>query len=213
MAKILSVLMSLAVALVLLTGSIALPILVRPFYYAHIEPLGLERKSGLSREEIVRAYDEVLDFCVGARSEFSAGVLPFSRSGAEHFADCRVLFILDLGSFAGSAAAVGVLAVIRRKAPIHRFRGRGAEFWGAAGLCVALGIVGVLAAIDFDGAFTAFHSMFFPGKDNWLFDPATDPIITLMPEEFFRNCAILILAAVAASCTAVMLCARKKTMQ
>ena len=71
MAKILSVLMSLAVALVLLTGSIALPILVRPFYYAHIEPLGLERKSGLSREEIVRAYDEVLDFCVGARSEFS----------------------------------------------------------------------------------------------------------------------------------------------
>ena len=49
--------MSLAVALVLLTGSVALPILVRPFYYAHIEPLGLERKSGLSREEIVRAYD------------------------------------------------------------------------------------------------------------------------------------------------------------
>lgn len=213
MAKILSVLMSLAVALVLLTGSIALPILVRPFYYAHIEPLGLERKSGLSREEIVRAYDEVLDFCVGARSEFSAGVLPFSRSGAEHFADCRVLFIFDLSLFAGSAAAVGTLAVIRRKAPLHRFRGRGAGFWGAAGLCIVLGIVGVLAALDFDGAFTAFHSVFFPGKDNWLFDPAADPIITLMPVEFFRNCAILILAAVISSCTAVMLCARKKTMQ
>lgn len=213
MAKILSVLMSLAVALVLLTGSIALPILVRPFYYAHIEPLELERESGLSREEIVRAYDEVLDFCVGARSEFSAGVLPFSRSGAEHFADCRALFILDLGLFAGSAAAVGALAVIERKAPPHRFRGRRAAFWGAAGLCIVLGIVGVLAAIDFDGAFTAFHSVFFPGKDNWLFDPAADPIITLMPEVFFRNCAILILSAVTVSCAAVMLCARKKTMQ
>ena len=211
MAKIRSVLTSLAVALVLLTGSIALPILVRPFYYAHIEPLGLERASGLSREEIVRAYDEVLDFCVGARSTFSAGVLPFSRSGAEHFADCRVLFILDLGLFAGSAAAVGVLAVIERKAPSHRFHGRGAAFWGAAGLCSVLGAVGVLAAFDFDGAFTVFHSIFFPGKDNWLFDPATDPIITLMPEEFFRNCAILILAAVVVSCAAVMLCARKKS--
>ena len=211
MPKILSVLMSLAVALVLLTGSVALPILVRPFYYAHIEPLGLERASGLSREEIVRAYDEVLDFCVGARSTFSAGVLPFSRSGAEHFADCRVLFILDLTLFAGSAAAVGVLAVIERKAPSHRFRGRSAAFWGAAGLCIVLGAVGVLAALDFDGAFTVFHSVFFPGKDNWLFDPVTDPIITLMPEEFFRNCAILILAAVIASCTAVMLCARKKS--
>lgn len=211
MAKILSVLMSLAVALVLLTGSIALPILVRPFYYAHIEPLELERESGLSRGEIVRAYDEVLDFCIGLRDDFSAGVLPFSRSGAEHFADCRVLFILDLGLFAGSAAAVGALAVIERKAPPHRFHGRRAAFWGAAGLCIALGIVGVLASLDFDGAFTAFHSIFFPGKDNWLFDPATDPIITLMPEEFFRNCAVLILAAVTVSCAAVMFCARKKT--
>lgn len=211
MAKILSVLMSLAVALVLLTGSIALPILVRPFYYAHIEPLELERESGLSREEIVRAYDEVLDFCIGLKDDFSAGVLPFSRSGAEHFADCRVLFILDLGLFACSAAAVGALAVIERKAPSHRFHGRRAAFWGAAGLCIALGIVGVLAALDFDGAFTAFHSVFFPGKDNWLFDPATDPIIRLMPEEFFRNCAVLILAAVTVSCAAVMLCARKKT--
>ena len=34
--------------------------------------------------------------------------------------------------------------------------------------------------------------IFFPGKDNWLFNPSTDQIIRVMPQEFFRNCAILI---------------------
>ncbi len=210
MNKLLSVLMSIAAALALLTGSVALPILVRPFYYAQIEPLELEQSSGLSREEIVRAYDEVLDFCIGAKSDFSAGVLPFSQSGAEHFADCRVLFILDLAVFVGSAALIVVLCLAGRKLPLYRFHGRGAPFWGAAGLCCMLTAVGILAALDFDRAFTVFHSIFFPGKDNWLFDPVTDPIITLMPEAFFRNCAILILASVIVSSMVVMLCGRKK---
>ena len=36
------------------------------------------------------------------------------------------------------------------------------------------------------------HQIFFPGKSNWLFDWRTDPIILALPQEFFRNCAILI---------------------
>lgn len=79
MNKLLSVIMSIAVALALLTGSIAAPILIRPFYYAQIQPLELESASGLSRAEIIRAYDEVLDYCIGVSDEFSAGALPFSE--------------------------------------------------------------------------------------------------------------------------------------
>lgn len=93
--KLPAIVMSIAVALAILTGSIAVPIIIRPFYYAQIDPLELERSSGLSREEIIEAYDEVLDYCIGASDEFSAGVLPFSESGSAHFADCRSLFILD----------------------------------------------------------------------------------------------------------------------
>lgn len=97
--KLPAIVMSIAVALAILTGSIAVPIIIRPFYYAQIDPLELERSSGLSREEIIEAYDEVLDYCIGASDEFSAGVLPFSESGSAHFADCRSLFILDLWLF------------------------------------------------------------------------------------------------------------------
>ena len=93
--KFLSVLLSVLTALVVLTGSIAVPLLCRSFYYAHIGPMGLEGY-GLSREEIETAYDEMMDFCLGRREDFSAGVLAFSQSGADHFADVRGLFLLDL---------------------------------------------------------------------------------------------------------------------
>lgn len=195
MRKLLSIIMSIAVAAALLTGSIALPIVVRPFYHAHIEPLALEQKSGLARGEIIRAYDEVLDFCTGVTDEFSAGVLPFSESGASHFADCRRLFVLDFAIFGAAMLVIAAIKLIRRRVPVHSFRGHSPSFYGAVGMGAALAAVGVLAAMDFDRAFVVFHSLFFPGKDNWIFSAAEDPVILLMPEVFFRNCALLILAA------------------
>ena len=68
-------------ALAVLSGSVAVPILCRPVYYAHIGALHLE-EWGLTREEICRAYDQMLDFCLGLRPDFAAGVLRFSADGA-----------------------------------------------------------------------------------------------------------------------------------
>lgn len=208
--RLLSVLMSIAVAIAILTGSIAAPIIIRPFYYAQIEPLELEQSSSLSREEIIEAYDEVLDYCIGASDEFSAGVLPFSESGSAHFADCRRLFILDLWLFFGSMAAIALLKLYRRRHEIPRLLGHGAAFWGAAGIGAVLLVIGASAATNFDRAFTMFHSLFFPSEDNWIFDPALDPIITLMPKEFFRNCAIFILAVLIAACAAIIIADKRK---
>ena len=53
-------------------------------------------------------------------------------------------------------------------------------------------ILGALVATDFDRAFEIFHAILFPGKDNWIFNSRTDPIILVMPEEFFMNCALFI---------------------
>ena len=49
-----------------------------------------------------------------------------------------------------------------------------------------------LCSIDFEIAFTIFHRIFFPGKENFYFDPYTDGIILILPLEFFARCAILI---------------------
>ena len=208
--KLPAIVMSIAVALALLTGSIAAPIIIRPFYYAQIEPLELEQSSSLSREEIIEAYDEVLDYCIGASDEFSAGVLPFSESGSAHFADCRTLFILDLWLFFGSMAVIVLLKLYEQRHELPRLRGHGAPFWGAVGSGSVLIVIGAAAATNFDRAFTMFHLLFFPSEDNWIFDPALDPIITLMPEEFFRNCAIFILAVLIAACAATIIADKRK---
>ena len=88
---------------------------------------------------------------------------------------------------------------------LHRFRGHGPEFWGCVGLGVTFAVIGALAAVDFDRFFTLFHTLFFPGKDNWLFDPRLDPVIEILPQAFFRNCAIFILALLLTACAVLIL--------
>ena len=191
--KILSVLLAVLMACLVLSSSVAVPILCRPFYYAHIGPLGLVQATGLTEEAIRQAYDEMLDFCLGA-PEFSTGALSWSQSGRDHFADVRVLFLLDLAVLALSAALLLLWFLLGRRMGLvpRPLLGRGPGFWAAAGLGIVFAVVGLLASLDFERAFVVFHALFFPGKDNWLFDPAVDQIILILPEVFFRNCALLI---------------------
>ncbi len=204
--KPLCALLALLTALTLLTAAIAAPILCRPFYYAHIGPLKLEQRTGLTEAEIKTAFNEMLDYCLGAE-EFSTGVLKWSERGKSHFTDVRGLFLLDLQALGVCALALAALLLYVRlsgRAPARPL-GHGPAFWAGVGLGGGFLLAGALAALDFDRAFVVFHALFFPGKDNWLFDPSVDQIINILPQEFFRNCAILILALLLAGCAALTL--------
>jgi len=193
--KLLSILLSISMGMALLTGAIAIPILCRPFYYAHIGPLELEEHTGLNETQIRTAYDEVLDYCLGGEA-FSSGVLSCSKSGQDHFADVRRLFLLDLWAFGLSVAALAGLLIYAKaaKRTWALLLGRGPAFWVGAGCGGVFLLMGALAALNFEQAFVLFHRVFFPGKDNWIFDPQVDQIIHILPQEFFRNCAILVFA-------------------
>lgn len=204
--KLLTVSLSLLTAVILFTAAIAVPILCRPFYYAHIEPLRLCEQTGLTRAEVKTAFDEMLDFCLGGK-EFSTGVLRWSEEGKSHFEDVRVLFLMDLRALAGAVILLAVLLLATRltgRRPA-RLLGRGPTFWAGAGLAAVGTVIGALAAMDFDRAFTVFHALFFPGKNNWLFDPGKDQIINILPQAFFMHCAMLILAVLLAGCLALIL--------
>ena len=194
MKKTVSVILSLISALAILTGSIAVPIVARPFYYAHIKPLGLTQY-GLNESEIKTAFNDVMDFCLGISGKFSAGKLPFSEAGASHFADVRGMFIADLAAFVLCLAIIIALKAIKYKP--HRFLNRSPAFWGAVGLVVFAVVIVISVAVDFNSVFKLFHKLFFPGKTNWVFYPEADPIILYLPEAFFRNCAILIFSLMA----------------
>lgn len=196
--RALSASFALALFFFILTVSIALPIYIRPFYYAHIDAMELPEKSGFTKAEIVEAYDEVLDYLTIPGREFGTGVMAHSEDGAAHFADCKVLFDLNAGVLLGSSLCLLVLLILRKAGKVGPFRlgKRSAAFW--SGLCAIVLplVIGGLAALDFDRAFVIFHSIFFPGKDNWLFDYRTDEIIRVLPQEFFMHCAMLIAAGV-----------------
>ena len=214
--KWLTVILAAVTALTLLTASIAAPILCRPFYYAHIGPMELCEQTGLTEEEIRTAFDEMMDFCLGGE-EFSTGVLKWSEEGKSHFEDVRKLFLLDLKWLAFCVlwwVALGIYMAVRHRRPALLL-GRGFSFWAGAGLGGVFLAVGGLAALDFDRAFVIFHTLFFPGKDNWIFDPWKDEIINILPQDYFMHCAILILAILILGCILLMaadlLHNRKKT--
>jgi integral membrane protein (TIGR01906 family) len=184
------VLFAAALIFFVLTVSIGLPIYCRPFYYAHIDALELERYSGFTSRQIRQAYDEVLDYLTLPNREFGTGDLAYSTEGAAHFADCKVLFNLNAGVMLGSGLILLAIVVLRRLGMVDSLR-RAAFYAGAGAITLPL-VVGGLAAVNFDRAFVIFHHIFFPGKDNWMFDYRTDQIILVLPQEFFRNCAILI---------------------
>ena len=184
------VIFAVALVFLVLTVSIGLPIYLRPFYYAHIDALKLDVYSGFTKDQIRTAYDQVLDYLTLPGKPFGTGEIAHSQEGAAHFADCKVLFDLNAWVLVGSALVVLGILLVRKRCKLPSLRP--AAFWAGVSALTLPIVVGTLAAMDFDRAFVIFHQIFFPGKDNWIFNYYTDPIIQVLPQTFFMNCAILI---------------------
>ena len=189
----------LALMLLVLSASIAVPLVWRGFYYLHINGLDLPARTGYTVEEIRGAFDEMMDFCV-FQQPFGTGVLKWSQEGYLHFVDCELLFRIDFTLLAVSLAAVLLLWHMNREYEAVRFFGKGPMFWAGSLLAGLFVLIGGFAASDFDRAFVLFHTVFFPGKTNWIFDYRTDQIINILPQVVFRNYGILIVGLLFAGC-------------
>ena len=196
--KILSILFAVAVAVLVITFSIGLPIYFRPFYYMQIDPLDITESTGEDYETIKAAYDELLDYLTIPGNEFGTGVFEYSESGKSHFEDCKFLFDLNIIALIVSLAVVVTLIILLRMDIFELSRPFGLNILFTVGASILLFFSSVagLAALDFDKAFEIFHTVFFPGKDNWIFSKYEDRIITALPQEFFMNCAILIVSSI-----------------
>lgn len=203
------------IVLLVITFSIGLPIYFRPFYYMQIEKHDIPRITGKTVNEIKEAYNEVLDFLVLPNREFGTGVFKWSEEGKGHFEDCKVLFDLNATVFVISLVAVVTLIILNKKKIFKLSCPFGFNFLFTCGASTLtfFALLGGLCAIDFDKAFTIFHMLFFPGKDNWLFDSRTDEIILAMPQDFFMSCAILIVLSIISISTAFIVygIVKKKT--
>ncbi|MBO5328172.1 MAG: TIGR01906 family membrane protein [Clostridia bacterium] len=195
--RIITILFCVALVLLVITLSIGLPIYCRFFYYIQINTLNLVQETGgkYNYAQIKAAYDEVLNYLTLPWCEFGTGEMAHSESGAAHFADCKKLFNLNLIIMLCSAAVVAGVLIAKKfkKIKLTTFFNRGATFWSGVSVFALIFIIAILVlTVDFNKAFKIFHTIFFPGKTNWVFNPRTDEIILVMPQRFFMNCAIFI---------------------
>lgn len=187
--------MTLAVVLVLNAGWL---------YRLDISALGLEQVSGLGAEEIWENYAALIRYNrLWQQGPLIFPTLPMSQEAAIHFQEVKRIF--DLIQI--TCLVSGILSIILM---ILQHRKKQYGYLKAAGiLTIAVPLVlGVLAFLDFDRFFITFHQLVFR-NDYWLFDPATDPVILLLPEEYFFQCAAGILFLILAGSILCLLIYRK----
>ena len=62
---------------------------------------------------------------------------------------------------------------------------------GARALAIAIAVGGAFAILAFDAAFELFHRLFF-SAGSYTFDPRTDRLVQLFPEQFWSETAIAV---------------------
>ncbi len=197
--KILTAVFGIAIFFFIITFSIGLPIYCRFFYYMQIEALNLPTSTGHSYATIKEAFDQVMNYLTLPGFEFGTGVFKYSEAGKAHFQDCKVLFDLNLLVLLASTAIILALTLLNKLKAFAFCRPfkMHVSFLSCLSIFAVIFVIAVLIFIvGFDSAFTAFHHLFFPGKDNWQFDYYQDEIIRILPQQFFLSCAVLIGASI-----------------
>lgn len=160
----------------------------RPLYNWSISLFHIEKNSGFSKKRILENYNALIDYYVPWKK--GDLVLPsFSQSphAVQHFAEVKDIYnVFILGIPIAVVLVLLYLYTKRDKKDIHYLK------TASIMLIVAPFLLASGFVIDFDKTFTLFHKIFF-NNDYWLFDSKTDPIITILPENFFLLCAIVII--------------------
>lgn len=183
--------LSVVLVLLIISVSVTATLNFRPLYYWEIDRMDLEDVSGLTEEQIRRNYDTLIDynnFWGPDTLEFPD--LPMSESGRTHFEEVKRVFLL-FEYMVPVTLALGVAGALwyRKKQQFRWLK------YTALLTVLAPLALGLLIAINWDRAFVLFHQVVFR-NDLWIFDAATDPVITILPDTFFLHCAVMILALV-----------------
>lgn len=202
----LNVLFGILLGLFIVSFSISVPINCRFIYYLCIGPMKIvetvNANTGLSYsfEDIVHVYNGVLNFCCFF-TEWDSGGLIIPDYDIEHFADCRILFVLDFSVLIVSFIGLLVFKTIEIKQKINIIKPK-TYLITAISLVSLLALIVIGGCIDFRTAFKIFHSVLFPGKSNWHFYTDVNHVIYIFPNEFFILCAIIIGVLIAGLCVA-----------
>lgn len=116
----------------------------------------------------------------------------FNEQDRFHMGEVRDLFIGGLNIRTGALviAVLCVLLLIFTKADLKKVIPAGYQA-ALAVTAAALLFLGIACAVDFNAVFVKFHHIFFD-NDLWIFDPAEDYMIRMLPEGLFFDMVVRI---------------------
>ncbi len=187
------------------TAVMIVAISVAPF----VNPIWVSFEQGRARADLWTGYapaqlhaatDAILSDLVFGPPNFDvtvAGQPVLNPRERGHMADVRRVFSgLALAAVISAVVLVAGYAVRRRPSFWRAVRG------GAAALGVGIIGVGIVAAIAFDATFELFHQLFFPAG-TYDFDPRTDRLVQLFPEQFWFESGLVVAAVILILCLLV----------
>jgi len=153
--------------------------------------------TGFSEDDLHAVTNSVLHDLVIGPPDFAVelnGSPVLNERERQHMRDVR-------GVFAGFyVVAMGAAVVLAAAFLLTRSREARARLWrrlcrtGTAIVVVTI-VGGGLGVLFFDAAFEAFHELFFP-PGSFLFDPRTDRLVGLFPDQFWSETTIAVGAVI-----------------
>ncbi|HBL6548127.1 TPA: TIGR01906 family membrane protein [Clostridioides difficile] len=188
MKKFLNVLFSVCISIVIIVGVINFTVGFKQLYYFDIDYLNISELSGLSKDDIKLNYDYLIDYNLNKNvSEFKLPTLKSSPQGKIHFEEVRNIFqnINKLAKLLLVVSLVGIILSVKNK-NIKILKTTSIT------LIIMPLLLTVPILLNFEKSFIIFHKLLFR-NDYWIFNPDLDPVINILPEEFFFYSGMMIL--------------------
>ena len=168
-------------------------------YQKEYEKYDVLSELDMTMDDVMYVTHEMMAYLRGGRDTLSVMTTVegkeqdfFNEQDRFHMGEVRDLFIGGLNIRMGSciAAVLCLVFLLATRADIRKVIPR--SYQAALGVsAAAAAIIGIAAVIDFNTVFVQFHHLFFD-NDQWIFDPATDYMIRMLPEGLFYDFVIRI---------------------
>lgn len=169
----------------------------KAFFMNQVNENNVVENTGIAEADMESVVTEILAYLRGTRSDFDiqaritvngvtsdTPVSIFNEQEMVHMDDVRALLNLAL-TLRNSAVLLFLIALVYllKNNKMALIKGL---FYGSTIALVIILVIGGIFTVNFDGAFTLFHQLFFT-NDLWLMDPKTDLLIWIVPGPFFFN--------------------------
>lgn len=168
-------------------------------YQKEYEKYDVLSELDMTMDDVMHVTREMMEYLRGGRDTLSVVTTVegkeqdfFNEQDRFHMGEVRELFLggLDIRRGACIIAVLCLIFLLAVRADIRKIIPR--SYQAALGVSAAVAaFIGIASVIDFNAVFVQFHHIFFD-NDQWIFDPAEDYMIRMLPEGLFYDFVIRI---------------------